>query len=44
MNQPPFPVYETFHRGELPLTASYARVEGEGVLLSVVKEAEEGGA
>ncbi|MBR3503257.1 MAG: alpha-mannosidase [Clostridia bacterium] len=42
MNQPPFPVYETFHKGELPLTASGARVEGEGVLLSVIKEAEEG--
>ena len=41
MNQPPFPVYETFHKGELPLSASYGRVAGEGVLLSVIKEAEE---
>ncbi|MBO4886086.1 MAG: alpha-mannosidase [Clostridia bacterium] len=42
MNQPPFPVYETFHAGPLPLSASYAAVEGEGVLLNVVKDAEEG--
>ena len=42
MNQPPFPVYETFHKGDLPLAASYARVEGEDVLLNVIKEAEEG--
>ena len=42
MNQPPFPVYETFHAGPLPLTASYASVEGDGVLLNVVKDAEEG--
>ena len=40
MNQPPFPVYETFHRGGLPLSASYAGAEG--VLLNVIKEAEEG--
>ncbi len=41
MNQPPFPVYETFHAGALPLQASYAGVTGEGVLLNVVKDAEE---
>ena len=40
LNQPPFPVYETFHQGPLPLTASYAAAEG--VLLNVVKDAEEG--
>jgi len=42
MNQPPFPVYETFHAGALPLTASWAAVKGDGVLLNVVKDAEEG--
>ena len=42
LNQPPFPVYETFHEGALPLSASYASVEGEGVLLNVVKDAEDG--
>ncbi len=42
MNQPPFPIYETFHDGALPETASYASVEGPGVVLSVIKQAEEG--
>lgn len=41
VNQRPIPVYETFHRGELPLTDSFADAP-DGVLISAVKRAEDG--
>ncbi len=42
LNQPPIVVRETFHRGELPRTASQANVSCKNVLLSVIKPAEDG--
>ncbi len=43
-NQPPIVVRETYHAGELPLTAAQASVDCEQVLLNVIKPAEEGDA
>ncbi len=42
LNQPPIVLPETFHPGLLPQSASYAKVEGEGVLLTALKLAEDG--
>ena len=42
LNQPPIVVRETFHRGELPRTASQASVSCDHVLLNVIKPAEDG--
>ena len=42
LNQPPIVVRETFHRGELPRTASQASVSCKNVLLNVIKPAEDG--
>ncbi|MFW6381518.1 MAG: glycosyl hydrolase-related protein, partial [Bacillota bacterium] len=40
-NQPPIPVIETFHRGELPAEASFLEVEADNVIVSVLKIAED---
>lgn len=42
INQPPVVLPETFHQGSLPMSASFAEVEGEGVLLTTLKLAEDG--
>jgi alpha-mannosidase len=44
LNQPPFALIETFHDGPLPQRASYANDAGGGVVLTVVKGAEDGDA
>jgi alpha-mannosidase len=44
LNQPPFALIETFHDGPLPQVASYADDGGGAVVVTVVKEAEDGGA
>ena len=43
LNQPPFALIETFHDGPLPQVASYADDGGGAVVVTVVKEAEDGG-
>ena len=40
--QPPVPVYETYHSGELPLSHSLAHSSAENVQIEVVKQAEDG--
>ncbi|HEX7084349.1 MAG TPA: glycoside hydrolase family 38 C-terminal domain-containing protein [Gaiellaceae bacterium] len=42
LNQPPFALIETYHPGPLPLRASYASDGGGDVLVTVLKQAEEG--
>ncbi len=42
LNQPPFPLLESYHRGELPASASFASVSDDAVVLTVLKAAEEG--
>ncbi len=42
LNQPPVVLPETFHRGDLPQSHSFARVMGDGVLLTALKLAEDG--
>ena len=42
LNQPPFALLESYHRGDLPLRASYAAVEGDDVVVTVLKAAEDG--
>jgi alpha-mannosidase len=42
LNQPPVALVTTFHAGPLPPSASFAAVEEENVLISVVKQAEDG--
>jgi alpha-mannosidase len=42
LNQPAFPLLESYHDGELPQHGSYASVDGDGVVLTVVKAAEDG--
>jgi alpha-mannosidase len=44
LNQPAFALVETFNRGELPQRASFGSDGGGAVLVTVVKEAEDGGA
>ena len=41
LNQPPFAVLETFHKGPLPLTASAIRVSSPDVLVTAVKKHED---
>ena len=42
LNQPPVALVTTFHAGPLPPSASFAAVEEDNVLISVVKQAEDG--
>jgi alpha-mannosidase len=42
LNQPPFALLESYHRGDLPLRASYASVDGADVVVTVLKAAEDG--
>jgi len=42
LNQPAFPLLESYHAGELPQQSSYAAVDGDDVVLTVVKAAEDG--
>lgn len=42
LNQQPFPLLESYHRGELPQQASFGAVECESVVLTVLKGAEDG--
>jgi alpha-mannosidase len=42
LNQPPFALIETSHRGPLPQRASYASDGGGDVVLTVIKRAEDG--
>ncbi|MGI6640133.1 MAG: alpha-mannosidase [Limnochordia bacterium] len=44
LNQPAIALLESFHAGELPQTASFCRIDKENVVLSVMKQAEEGDA
>ncbi len=41
LNQKPIPVYETFHRGDLPLSDSFAALP-DGILLTALKQCEDG--
>ncbi|CAM4301816.1 alpha-mannosidase [Paenibacillus endophyticus] len=41
LNCKPIAVIETFHEGELPQRASYADVDRENVIISVIKQAED---
>jgi alpha-mannosidase len=43
LNMPPVPLIESFHDGPLPLRAAYACVDAPNVVLSVLKQAEDGG-
>jgi alpha-mannosidase len=42
LNQPPFALLESYHRGDLPQRASYAAVDGVDVVVTVLKVAEDG--
>jgi alpha-mannosidase len=42
LNQPPVVLATTFHAGPLPSSASFAAVEPENVVISVIKQAEDG--
>jgi alpha-mannosidase len=42
LNQQPFALLESYHGGDLPLRASYASVDGDDVVATVVKVAEDG--
>ncbi|HZN17643.1 MAG TPA: glycoside hydrolase family 38 C-terminal domain-containing protein [Micromonosporaceae bacterium] len=41
LNQPAFPLLETYHPGDLPMQASYVSVSSEAVVATVLKAAEE---
>jgi alpha-mannosidase len=43
LNQPAFPLIETFHEGPLPQRRSFATDDGGSVVLSVLKGGEDGG-
>lgn len=43
LNNPPLTIDEAAHAGDLPRTASYLSAEGGGGMLTVLKEAEDGG-
>jgi alpha-mannosidase len=43
LNQRPFALLESFHRGDLPTQSSYAEVDGDAVVMTVLKAAEDGG-
>jgi alpha-mannosidase len=42
LNQPPFALLESAHRGPLPPSASYASTDGDAILPTVLKAAEDG--
>jgi alpha-mannosidase len=42
LNQPPFPLLESYHRGDLPQRGSFLSADDEAVLLTVLKGAEDG--
>jgi len=42
LNQPPFALLETYHRGDLPQQASYAAIDADEVVVTVLKAAEDG--
>jgi alpha-mannosidase len=42
LNQPPFALLESYHRGDLPQRASYAADGAGDVVVTVIKEAEDG--
>jgi alpha-mannosidase len=42
LNQPPIPLIESFHDGPLPLRASFASIDAPNVVLTVLKQAEDG--
>ena len=42
LNQPPFPLLESYHEGTLPARGSYAAVDGDTVVVTVLKAAEDG--
>lgn len=42
MNEKPVALFETYHKGELPMKASLLKVEDANVLLTAMKEAEDG--
>jgi alpha-mannosidase len=42
LNQPPFALLETYHAGDLAPRASHAAVDGDDVVVSVLKAAEDG--
>jgi alpha-mannosidase len=43
LNQSPIALNATYHAGSLPMSASYASVDRENVIVSVIKQAEDGG-
>lgn len=43
LNQPAIAMLETFHPGTLPRASSFASIDAESVVLSVLKQAESGG-
>ena len=43
VNQKPIVIYETFHKGALPLRDSYASVSNDEIVLSALKPSENGG-
>lgn len=42
INEKPIALFETYHKGELPQSASFLDISAENVLLTVMKEAEDG--
>jgi alpha-mannosidase len=42
LNQPPFALLESYHGGDLPARASFASVDADAVVVTVVKAAEDG--
>jgi alpha-mannosidase len=44
LNQPPFPLIESYHPGDLPASGSFVDDGGGDVVVTVVKAAEDGGA
>lgn len=42
LNQKPFALNATYHRGDLPQTASFASVDRENIIISAIKLAEDG--
>lgn len=41
LNQPLYPLFETYHKGALPLTCAFASVAPDNVILSAIKRAED---
>ena len=42
LNEKPIALFETYHKGELPQSASFLSVSADNVLVTVMKEAEDG--